>query len=111
MATLISEAALNEAAQKMDTLRQRNQALKEKLENMFNDLTSALDTPSGQAIEWTGKNVLVQPIDDLAKVIKLMSDILNDIIGQGGMGRGYYYDKLFVEYDELDKVLKNKKTQ
>jgi len=111
MSTIISEEALKEAVRDMDTLQKRNQALKTKLENMFRDLTSALDTPAGHAIQWSGQNVVVQPVDDMAKVIKLMSDILNSIIGKGPNGRGYYYDKLFVEYDELDTTLKNKKTQ
>lgn len=111
MSTIISEEALKEAVRDMGTLQQRNQALKTKLENMFRDLTSALDTPAGHAIQWSGQNVVVQPVDDMAKVIKLMSDVLNSIIGNGPNGRGYYYDKLFVEYDELDTTLKNKKTQ
>ena len=111
MSTIISEEALKEAVRDMDTLQKRNQALKTKLENMFRDLTSALDTPAGHAIQWSGQNVVVQPVDDMAKVIKLMSDILNSIIGKGPNGRGHYYDKLFVEYDELDTTLKNKKTQ
>ena len=111
MAIVISEEALVEAANNMDTLQKRNAALKEKLERMFRDLTNALDTPAGHAIQWSGQDVVVQPVDDMAKVIKLMSDILNSIIGKGPNGRGYYYDKLFVEYDELDTTLKNKKTQ
>ena len=111
MAIVISEEALVEAANNMDTLQKRNAALKEKLERMFRDLTNALDTPAGHAIQWSGQDVVVQPVDDMAKVIKLMSDILNSIIGKGPNGTGYYYDKLFVEYDELDTTLKNKKTQ
>lgn len=111
MAIVISEEALIEAADKMDILQKRNSELKKKLEGMFQNLASALDTPAGHAIQWSGQDVVVQPVDDMAKVIKLMSEILNSIIGKGPNGRGYYYDKLFVEYDELDTTLKNKKTQ
>ena len=111
MSIIISEEALLQAANEMDTLQKRNQDLKDKLEGMFRDLSNALDTPAGHAIQWAGQDVVVQPVDDMAKVIKLMSEILNSIIGKGSNGRGYYYDKLFFEYDELDTTLKNKKTQ
>ena len=111
MAVHIDDQALKDAARDMLALRQRNQRLKEKLEKMFQDLTTALDTPSGHAVQWTGKDVLIQPIDDMGKVLEHMSDTLNIIIGQGGETRGTYYDKLFDEYDELDRILKNKTTK
>ncbi len=110
MAVHIDDQALKDAARDMFELRRRNQRLKEKLEKMFQDLTSALDTPAGHAVQWTGKDVLIQPIDDMGKVLEHMSDTLNIIIGQGSETRGTYYDKLFDEYDELDRILKNKST-
>lgn len=111
MAVHIDDQALKDAARDMLALRQRNQRLKEKLEKMFQDLTTALDTPAGHAVQWTGKDVLIQPIDDMGKVLEHMSDTLNIIIGQGGEARGTYYDKLFDEYVELDRILKNKTTK
>lgn len=83
MAIHINDQALKDAAHDMFELRCRNQRLKEKLEEMFQDLTSALDTPAGHAVQWTGKDVLIQPIDDMGKVLEHMSDTLNIIIGQG----------------------------
>ncbi len=47
MAVHIDDQALKDAARDMLALRQRNQRLKEKLEKMFQDLTTALDTPAG----------------------------------------------------------------
>lgn len=111
MAVHIDDNALKKAAADMLSLKDRNQKLKEKLEKMFRNLTSALDTPAGHAVEWTGKDVLIQPINDMGIVIKHMSDTLNILIGQGGEGRGIYYDKLFDEYKELDRILRNKTTQ
>lgn len=93
----------------MARLKERNKRLKDKLERMYKDLTTALDTPAGHALEWTGRDVLLEPIEDMSKVIGLMSDTLNTIIGKGSTS-GTYYDKLFNEYDELDKILKNKRT-
>jgi len=70
MAVHIDDQALKDAARDMLALRQRNQRLKEKLEKMFQDLTTALDTPAGHAVQWTGKDVLIQPIDDMGKVLE-----------------------------------------
>lgn len=111
MAVHIDDAALKKAAEDMLALKDRNEKLKEKLEQMFQSLTEALDTPAGHAVQWTGKDVLIQPISDMGKVIKHMSDTLNILIGQGGEARGTYYDKLFDEYEELDRILRNKTTQ
>ena len=61
MAVHIDDQALKDAARDMLALRQRNQRLKEKLEKMFQDLTTALDTPAGHAVQWTGKDVLNDP--------------------------------------------------
>lgn len=111
MGVRIDDQALRTAAADMLALQQRNQRLRDKLEQMFKNLTDALDTPAGHAIQWTGQDVLVKPIDDMGKVIKFMSDTLNTIIGQGEDGGGTYYDKLFDEYYELDRILKSKTTQ
>lgn len=112
MGIYIDDQALTIAANDMMELRRRNQRLKEKLKNMYHDLTSALDTPAGHAVEWTGKEVLLEPIDDMGKILEHMSDTLNVIIGQGakqgGEAGGTYYDKLFNEYDELERILRNK---
>lgn len=114
MGIYLDDQALKTAAKDMMELKQRNQRLREKLETMYHDLTTALDTPAGHAIEWTGKDVLLEPIDDMSRVLEHMSDTLNIIIGQdsrqGGEPKGTYYDKLFDEYNELDGILKNKST-
>lgn len=110
MAVHIDDKALHTAARDMELLQQRNDRLKTKLETMFKNLTEALDTPAGHAIEWAGKDVLLQPIDDMSKVIKHMSATLNIIIGKGDEDKGVYYDKIFDEYDELDRILRNKNT-
>ena len=46
---------------------------------MYNDLTTALDTPAGKEIEIEAKDVLIKPIDDLILVIDQMSKTLDDI--------------------------------
>lgn len=107
----LNEQAFKTAASDMLALKERNERLKEKLETMYENLTTALDTPAGHELEFTGRDVLLEPIDDMNKVIKHMSDTLNIIIGQGGERSGVYYDKLFDEYDELEQILKNKTTR
>lgn len=107
----LDDQALKTAAADMMALRQRNQRLKEKLETMYKNLTTALDTPAGHAVEWTGRDVLLDPINDMGKVLEHVSDTLNVIIGQDGKEpKSVYYDKLFAEYQELDRILKSKST-
>lgn len=114
MSIHIDDQALKIAASDMLALRTRNKNLKDKLAQMYQDLTSALDTPAGHAVEWTGKDVLLKPLEDMEKVLEHVSDTLNVIIGQdtrqGGEPRGTYYDKLFDEYEELDRILRTKST-
>lgn len=114
MSIHIDDQALKTAASDMLELRTRNKILKDKIAQMYQDLTSALDTPAGHAVKWTGKDVLLKPLEDMEKVLEHVSDTLNIIIGQdtgqGGEPRGTYYDKLFDEYEELDRILKTKST-
>lgn len=111
----IDDQALKKAATDMYALKERNQKLKEKLEKMYHNLTTALNTPAGHAVEWTGRDILLEPIDDMGKVLEHMSDTLNILIGEdsrnGGEPRGTFYDKLFDEYEELDRILRNKSTK
>lgn len=111
----IDDQALKTAASDMYALRVRNQKLKEKLEKMYHNLTTALNTPAGHAVEWTGRDILLEPIEDMGKVLEHMSDTLNIIIGQdsrnGGEEKGTFYDKLFKEYEELDRILRSKSTK
>ncbi|MEE1125939.1 MAG: hypothetical protein U0L18_08375 [Acutalibacteraceae bacterium] len=106
----LDEQAFITAATDMELLKERNQKLRDKLETMYSNLTKALDTPAGHAIEFTGRDLLLTPIDDMNKVIGHMSKTLNIIIGCSGERTGRYYDKLFTEYDELDRIIKNKTT-
>ncbi len=111
MAIEINEEALKQAADDMQALRERNDQLKTKLENMYNDLLTALDTPAGNELKICGLDVIIGPIEDMGLVIDHVSTTLNKIIGQGGEPTGTYYDKLFDDYEELDHILRNKTTQ
>jgi len=106
----LNDQAFKTAAADMEKLKVRNEQLRLKLASMYKDLTTALDTPAGHALEFTGKDVLLEPIEDMSKIISHMSKTLNTIIGTGGEARGTYYDKLFDEYEELDRIIKNKTT-
>ena len=108
MSSHIDEQALQTAARDMLKLRDRNEALRQRLEQMYKDITTALDTPAGHQVEFTGKDVLLEPIENMGLVLKHVSDTLNMIIGAEGASRGVYYDKLFDEYEELERILKSK---
>lgn len=107
----LDDQAFITAANDMAKLKERNKKLKTKLETMYKNLTTALDTPAGHAIEFTGRDVLLEPIEDMGKVLEHMSKTLNIIIGAGGEKTGRYYDKLFTDYEELDRIIKNKTTR
>lgn len=112
MSIKINEEALKKAADDMYALRERNGRLKEKLETMYTNLTTALDSEAGYAMQWEGRENILNPVEDMGKVLEHVSDTLNVIIGQDGRAdsepKGVYYDKLFDEYNKLDKTLKNK---
>jgi hypothetical protein len=84
----------------MTALRNRAEQLKTKLEAMYKELTTALDTPAGKAVELTAGEVLIKPIDDLLKVIQYVSETLSEIIGTG------YYKDVFIEFVEVNESVK-----
>jgi hypothetical protein len=84
----------------MKALKARTEALKTKLEGMYKELTTALNTPAGKQVETTAKKVLIKPIDDLLLVIQHVSDTLAEIIGTG------HYKGVFIEFTELNQSMK-----
>lgn len=94
----------------MKNLKNRNEKLHQELKTMYHNLKTALDTPAGHALEWQSDYVLLKPIEDMGKVLEHVSDTLNIIIGKGEEPKGVYYDKLFQEYEEIDRILKEKKS-
>lgn len=102
----LDDAALKKAAEEMEALITRNKTLRAKLEEMYTDLVTALDTPAGHAIEWQGRELLLEPIDDMNKVLQHVSDTLNLIIGRNVCSM--YYGKVFEDYQEMDRLIKNK---
>lgn len=56
---VVDEEKFNEAAQQMEDLKKRTNALKEKLSGMYDELASAMDTPAGKEIQLEAKNVLL----------------------------------------------------
>lgn len=97
---LLDEAAFDTASSEMKALKNRAQNLKTKLEQMYKDLSTAMDTPAGKAVETTAKDVLIKPIDDLLLVIDHVSSTLSEIIGTGN------YKDVFVKFEELNNSIK-----
>ena len=90
----LSSEAFKTAALEMSALKTRAETLKTTLEQMYKDLTTALDTPAGKEIEIEAKDVLIKPIDDL------MSKTLDDIIDTP------YYQGVFDKYEQLMQNIK-----
>ena len=94
---VLDDTAFQTASDDMKELKQKAEDLKSMLERMYNDVTSALDTSAGDEIQFTAKNVLLQPVEDMSVVIQQISDTLNTIIGTG------YYKDIFVKFEELNE--------
>lgn len=94
---ILDDNAFTTAESEMVALKKRVEELKKKLEKMYLDLSNALVTPAGKAIELKAGKVLIKPIEDLSLVIQHVSDTLNEIIGTG------YYKDVWVKFDELNQ--------
>lgn len=97
---ILDEAAFATASSEMDELKERTNKLKTKLQEMYKDLTSAMDTPAGRAVEITAENVLIKPIEDMLLVIEHVSNTLTEI-----NGRDHYKD-VFIKFEELNASIK-----
>lgn len=96
---ILDSDAFDTASSEMETLKTRTENLKTKLQDMYKELTTALDTPAGKQVEITAEKVLIKPIDDLLLVIEHISSTLTDIIGTG------YYKDVFLEFEDLNNSL------
>nr|WP_294489917.1 hypothetical protein [uncultured Anaerosporobacter sp.] len=94
---ILDDNAFTTAESEMLALKKRVEELKKKLEKMYLDLSNALITPAGKAIELKAGKVLIKPIEDLSLVIQHVSDTLNEIIGTG------YYKDVWVKFEELNQ--------
>ncbi|OPX42026.1 hypothetical protein CLHUN_40850 [Ruminiclostridium hungatei] len=94
---LLDDAAFSTAASEMAALKTRTETLKTKLEEMYKELATALDTPAGKQVEITAGKVLIKPIEDLLLVIQHISDTLTEIIGTG------HYKDVFIKFEQLNQ--------
>lgn len=97
---LLDDTAFNTASSEMAALKTRTETLKKKLEEMYKELTTALDTPAGRAVEFTAGKVLIKPIEDLILVIQHVSETLTEIIGTGR------YKDVFIKFEQLNESIK-----
>lgn len=97
---VLDSEAFYTAAEDMRALRTRTENLKKRLELMYQELTTALDTPAGKQAEVTAEKVLIKPIDDMLLVIDHISSTLTEIIGTG------HYKDVFIKFEELNSSLK-----
>lgn len=96
---ILDDNAFINASSDMEELKNRTEALKTKLEQMYDDLSTALDTPAGKAVELKAKDVLIEPIENLRLVIDHISSTLTEIIGTN------YYKGVFVKFEELNNSI------
>ncbi|WP_295092936.1 hypothetical protein [Ruminococcus sp.] len=94
---ILNDTAFDTASTDMKQLKTRTEVLKEKLHSMYHDLTTALNTPAGEQMEFVGEKVIVKPIEDMIAVIDHISITLDQIINTG------YYKDVFIKYEQLNQ--------
>jgi hypothetical protein len=97
---VLDDTAFNVASTEMSALKTRAEVLKLKLETMYKELTTALNTPAGLQVENTAEKVLIKPIEDLLLVIEQISGTLSEVIGTG------YYKDIFIKFEQLNQNIK-----
>ena len=93
---VLDDNAFTTASKDMAKLKTDAENLKKKLETMYKDVSEAMDTTAGKELKLTAKNVLLQPIEDMCKVINHISTTLETVKGTN------YYKDIFVKYEELN---------
>lgn len=96
---VLDDSAFKTASDDMKALKIQTEELKEKMKQMYKDLKSAMNTPSGAAVDLTAENVLIKPIDDMLLVIDHVSSMLTEIIGTS------YYKDVFIKFNELNSSI------
>ena len=94
---ILDDTAFDTASADMKQLKTRTETLKDKLHSMYQDLTTALNTPAGEELELTGEKVIVKPIEDMIAVIDHISSTIEQIINTG------YYKDVFIKYEQLNQ--------
>lgn len=95
---VVDEEKFESAAQQMEDLKRRTNELKTKLSDMYDDLSSAMDTPAGKEVKLEAKSSLLKPVENMSLVVGHISDTLNLIIGSG------YYKDVFTGFEELSHL-------
>lgn len=101
---VLDDNAFKTASEEMRALKVRTENLKKDLQQMYKDFREALQTPAGEALEFTSEKVLIKPIDDMLLVVDHISSTLDQIIGTG------YYKDVFIKFEELNSSVKNQIT-
>lgn len=96
---VLDESAFTTASEDMQALKTRTETLKTKMEQMYEDLKNAMDTPSGEAVELVSKTVLLKPIEDMLLVIDHVSSTLSEIISST------YYKGVFDKFEDLNSSI------
>ena len=96
---VIDEEKFNAAAADMMAIKNRTNALKDKLKTMYDSLASAMNTEAGKEAQLEAKKVLLEPVENMSLVVGHISETLNMIIGKG------YYKDVFTGFEELSHLL------
>jgi len=96
---VLDDCAFSTASADMTVLKSDTENLKIKLETMFQELSTAMDTPAGKQLALTAGDVLIKPIEDMILVLSHISSTLTEIIGSG------CYKDVFIQFEELNQSI------
>lgn len=96
---LINQEDLVQAQADMLELLRRAEALKTKLNDMYDSLNDALDTPTGKEMKLEGKYAILEPIDNLVVVLRQVYLTLVKVNGRG------FYEDVFIEFEALNNSI------
>ena len=89
---LLNDTALKTASDDMKDLKKRAEDLKKDLKAMYQNLTTALDTPAGNALQLAAEDVLIEPIDKMITGSSFVSlHILPNTVFGKTKGGGYSF--------------------
>ena len=96
---VLDDCAFSTASADMAVLKSDTENLRIKLETMFQELSTAMDTPAGKQLALTAGDVLIKPINDMILVLTHISSTLTEIIGSGN------YKDVFIQFEELNQSI------
>ena len=98
MNLIINDAAIRAASGEMKDLKEENDALMNEIQEMYENVRNALNTPAGKEIKFYSEESVLTPLRRMSTIIGFVSDLLVKICDTE------FYGTIFTEYEDLIKT-------